>query len=346
MTDFSNKIDATVYNFAFGDAWGYVTEFKKFDNIVKNQYQAPPVLKVSDDTQMGIYTMRAMKLMAKYNVDFSKVDETETINHIRRSFANAHVMFYYDEDNDRAPGMTCMAALEAYVHSQQATGFEGSKNNNSLGCGTIMRTPWIGLLPLARREMAGLSVIQSQTTHGHPVSWIVSAILTLMIDDLLHEKNVDENDSSMFDHALRVIDELIDMDLAVLSAFVVDMQAVKSSLMLFANSWSDIAEVLQEMNSEFIDVNRVFGEGWTADESLYNAIGVCSFYNDSSQIYSGIRRLVYTGGDSDSIAAIGGAIYGAKYGEFAVSKNAIISSLEPRYRDELNKMVEFISSQR
>lgn len=345
MTDFSNKIDATVYNFAFGDAWGYITEFKKFKNIVKNQYQAPRVLKVSDDTQMGIYTMQAMKLMMKHNVDFSKIDEIDTINHIRRSFANAYVMFYYDEDNDRAPGMTCMTALDTYVHSQQITGFEGSKNNNSLGCGTIMRTPWIGMLPLARREMAGLAVLHSQTTHGHPVSWIVSAVLTLMIDDLIHEKNVDENDSSMFDHAARVVDEIIDMNLSLLSEFVVEMKAVKSSLMAYVDSWDEIADVMQEMNGEFIDVNKIFGEGWTADESLYNALGVCSFYNDSSKMYSGIRRLVYTEGDSDSIAAIGGALYGAKYGEFAVSKNSITDSLEPRYRNELNKMVEFIRSQ-
>lgn len=345
MTEFSNKIDATVYNFAFGDAWGFVTEFKKFKNIVKNQYQPPTVLKVSDDTQMGLYTMQALKLMIKHDVDFSKIDEPKTINRIRNSFAKAYVMFYYDNDNDRAPGMTCMGALEAYIHSPQLRGDEGAKNN-SLGCGTIMRTPWIGLLPLGRREMAGLAVIQSQTTHGHPVSWIVSAVLTLMIDDLLHKKNVDENDVSMFDHAIRAIDEIIDMDLALLSEFVVEMRAVKASLTNFANSWDSIEEVLSEADQrDLVDVNRVFGEGWTADESLYNALGVCSLYDDPSLIYAGVRRLVYTEGDSDSIAAIGGALFGAKYGEFAVSKNSIISSLEPRYRDELNNMVEFIHSQ-
>lgn len=344
MSDFSKKVEATVYNFAFGDAWGYVTEFKKFKDIVKKQYQVPEILKVSDDTQMGIYTMKAMKLMMQNGVDFSQIDDPVVADRIRVAFANAYVMFYYDKDNDRAPGMTCMSALENYIYSSQANGLEGSSKNDSLGCGTIMRTPWIGLLPLTRREMAGLAILHSQTTHGHALSWITSSVLTLMIDDLLHNKNTDDTDSSMFDHAVRIVDEIRDMNLVLLENYSLDLVNLKQRLETFAFSWNEITKVLREVNGEFVDVNRVFGEGWTADESLYNALGICSLYNNSSEIYSGIRRLVYTGGDSDSIAAIAGSIYGAKYGEFAVSKNELINSLEPRYQDELADMIEFISS--
>ena len=345
MTDFYKRIESTVYNFAFGDAWGYVTEFKDFGDIVKNQYQPPAVLKVSDDTQMGLYTMQALKNMVKFDVDFSKIDDIETINLIRRSFANSYIMFYYDNDNTRAPGTTCMSALDAYIFSAQRTGLEGSDHNNSLGCGTIMRTPWIGLLPLERSEMAALAVIQSQVTHGHPVSWIISAVLTLMINDFLHEENIVDEDISMFDHAVRVIDEIIAMELFVLSDFEMELNNVKTSLSRFADNWEAIAELIEEQNGNFVDVNKIFGEGWTADESLYNALGVCSLYDDSSEIYSGIRRLVYTDGDSDSIAAIGGSLYGAKYGSLAVSKEQIVNSLEPRYDGELSHMIDFICSQ-
>lgn len=359
------QIEAAVYNFALGDAWGYVTEFKKFDDIKKNQYPMPSVLKVSDDTQMGLYTMKAIKTMSDNGVDFDNLDFRDEIvqDNIRNSFARSYLMFYFDEDNNRAPGMTCMTALEAYHYSSQITGLEGSLNNYSLGCGTIMRTPWIGLLPYSRETLANLAVLHSQTTHGDPAGWVVSAVLTLMINDYiqltldtvndssLHNivpafDSAFKDDNSMFDHALRIIEEIWQMNLDVLVDAEPDFLRITQQLLTYADHWGEIETTLVEVDDDFVDINAVFGEGWIATETFYNALGAVSLYSaDSSEnVLRGVKRLVYTNGDSDSIAAVGGVLWGVKSAVSATSTGEVLGSLENRYANELFEMTEFVKS--
>lgn len=341
------KIDATVYNFAFGDAWGYVTEFKKFKDIKKKQYPVPNVLKVSDDTQMGIYTMSAVKSMLNYKDSLDDYDYGDVFvqNRVRNSFARAYLMFFFDADNNRAPGMTCMSALERYHYSVQVTGLEGSVLNNSLGCGTIMRTPWLGLLPYSQNTLANLAVLQSQVTHGDPVGWIVSAVLTLMINDyIFNSENIHYN--NMFEHALHSVSRLDEMNLELLQEHHNAIQVVVNQLSVYNQHWDEIASVLAESHDDFVDLNAIFGEGWIADQTLYNALAAVNLYSDESSenIFKGIKRLVYTEGDSDSIAAVGGALWGAKTGITADEKENIMNNLEPRYKKELEDMVSFIKS--
>ena len=81
-----------------------------------------------------------------------------------------------------------------------------------------------------------------------------------------------------------------------------------------------------------------FGEGWVADETLYNAIIAVAAYSSRS-IYKGIQRLVWTNGDSDSLAAVGGAFLGAFKGYEALQYD-VKSNLENRYQVELSAAAE------
>ena len=342
----TENIASTVYSFALGDAWGYVTEFDNFEHNMATQPPPPNPLVVSDDTQMGIYTLQAI---FDTDADLSRVHENvDDQNIMRKDFADQYVKFYYDEDNNRAPGMTCMSAIREYIESPvKETGLEGL-SNMSLGCGTIMRTPWIGLLPLERRTMVALSVLHSQTTHGDPAGWIASAIATLMTHDLLN-KNVELGEMPLFDHALSIVREIEKMDLNILSPhehgesfwhLVHQMTNFHRNWFSSPVSGSTITDYLADSD---YDVNDTFGKGWIATEALYNALGVVSYHNSAEEAWHGVQRLVYSTGDSDSTAAIAGAFYGAYYGD-SWHEVDVASRLEPRYAKELEELILNIRS--
>lgn len=336
------NISSTVYSFALGDAWGYVTEFTSFAQNMRNEPPPPNPLVVSDDTQMGIYTLQAI---FNTEADLSRVhDDVSEQNVMRRDFADQYVQFYHDPDNNRAPGMTCMSAIREYIESPvKTTGLEGL-SNNSLGCGTIMRTPWIGLLPLERETLVTLSVLHSQTTHGDPAGWIASAIATLMTYDLFHDA-VPLGDRTLFDHAVRILREIETMHLQLLDAMEESFQQLYRELTYFSDNWSfskvSGGVITEHLVDPSYDVNETFGEGWIATEVLYNALGVVSFHNTAEEAWYGVQRLVYSSGDSDSTAAIAGAFYGALYGD-AWHRVQVQEQLEPRYRHELHEMIENI----
>lgn len=71
-----------------------------------------------------------------------------------------------------------------------------------------------------------------------------------------------------------------------------------------------------------------------------NALAAANFYR--SDALSGLKRLVYTNGDSDSLAAIGGSFMGARYGYDALGTD-FIGSLEPRYKYELGLVVDWFA---
>jgi ADP-ribosylglycohydrolase len=84
--------------------------------------------------------------------------------------------------SQRAPGNTCLSALRA------TSTFGSFAENDSKGCGTVMRSAPFGFL--ARRPedmpyMFDIAVESARTTHGHPpgylsagaLAWIISLIV-------------------------------------------------------------------------------------------------------------------------------------------------------------------------
>lgn len=362
------QITNSVNMFAYGDAWGYVTEFVSFDKLKKNPVPPPRNLIVSDDTQMSIYTMKAIAAMTNNGTVLDELDFNDVTiqNNVRSSFARAYLMFYFDKDNNRAPGNTCMSALEKYHYSKQLTGREGSLGNDSLGCGTIMRTGWLGFLPYDRSTLANLAVLHSQVTHDDPVGWIVSAVLTLMMNDYAMAGNdeavgdkdlFDElrGDKSLFDHAYRVVSELWAMNLDLLSYSEVSLDKVLRQVAVYRDHWDEIAGAIADMDEDsslvpFVDVTVLFGEGWIADEALYNALAVVSLYrHDEDGLFKSLYRLVHTNGDSDSLAAIGGGLFAVaatdSVGIAWDHHGDVFSRFEERYQRELRGVQNYLLGQ-
>lgn len=342
----NEKLKGLVYGLAFGDAWGYTTEFVKYKEIMKyNDYNNPPcVLKVSDDTQMSIYNFHALREIKDLNLNLKNLRTDYSLqNKVRGIFADYHVEFYYDDNNDRAPGVTCMTALETFIKSERITGLEGSDANYSKGCGTIMRAPWLGAFNFSREEIVLLSIIQSQTTHGHPISWISAAVASLLSHDLLWDSELNELLTS---HDPQVNVKLLSRAKDILF----EIQNIPSNLTVGLEK--DFAEILgkltylQELWSTFLDkpsdsdTTALFGEGWVADEVLYNALMVAAAYTGRAP-YEGIKRLVRTNGDSDSLAAVAGSFIGAVVGYEELGYN-IEDNIEPLYKEELQEIVAYL----
>lgn len=340
--DLNDKIKGMVYGFALGDAWGYKTEFKRFDQIMKAQTPIPNELIISDDTQMSLYNIKAVEeLFNNFSIDElnSVVTDVSLQNTIRKIFADQHVLFFKDKRNDRAPGKTCMKALDKYSRTKiRVQGNEGSWGNNSKGCGTIMRAPWLGILPINRDAIAVLAILQSETTHGHPTASISSAIAAMVMHDLFYEtKNLLGNDEA-FKIAFSALEELKEINTPLIKNSEIGIEEVEKTLINAVDKWGNFFH-----SKDDYDINNFFGEGWIAEEALANALASVSFYSPSylNNSLSGVKRLVYTNGDSDSIAAIGGAMLGI-YNGYNSFDYPIAENIEEYYKNELIDTINFL----
>lgn len=375
-----NSIQRSMLFYALGDAWGYLTEFYAYREILKASPMPPPQLKISDDTQMSIYAVQAVENLRNSDVELSDVKHDESVqNAVGREFGRQFLDFYEDPRNDRAPGVTCMDALRKYRRSVQETGSEGN-DNDSLGCGTVMRSPWLGYFDEDREVLAVLNIVHAQVTHGDPKGWLVSAVSALVIHDLLYGEGASVGEGAsdasavLFRVALRVVREMRSFTSPVVQALSSSLDAVEADLQSFVERWDHICELLSAgeeapfslsedsmvyaffsdpaYDGDVVDASSVFGEGWIADEALYAALGVVSFYMESMPEYRGdamvacdmvmraVRRLVYTKGDSDSIAAIGGALVGAVADAVPVGRTLdVLNSLEQSYSHELSRLL-------
>ena len=277
-------------------------------------------------------------------------------NRVRKLFAESHLKFEEDEDNNRAPGVTVMSALYAYRRSAQVTGLEASCENDSKGCGTVMRAPWIGLVPWDRETIALLAILQSETTHGHAQASLSSAVAALFMSDIVTGGLEVPRGNALS----RVMDILTTVSNLAAEIVQIDSNLVKSAA--FQNAALELRDLIYRILKVIVDVPddvlldpnedicQWFGEGWIAEEALL--CGVAAFALYGNNVYSGIRRLVYSNGDSDSIAAVGGSFLGAHAGGKELFDQAklrmvrILGNFEPRYNMELSVAEDFFTELR
>lgn len=326
----NDKVSGLVYGLALGDAWGNPTEFVKYPELMTNPHLYAPIpdeLVITDDTQMSLYGFDALKniLSTVSYTELSRSHKDEKVqNKCRKLFADEFVKFVDDPRNTRAPGVACMNSLRFYKDNGGSCGDEGTVlTQNSKGCGTIMRSPWLGMAPLGDREIAVLSILQSQVTHGHPMASIASAWMSLTIKHLLVNNDPTKVPSIILstdpcDILNKLPDNLVDKE--QLSEF---KHGVMEACLVNGPLWLD--------NSDD-DPCQYLGEGWVAEEAFYCPAFVAATLG-SDNIGHALTRLVMTGGDSDSLAAMGGALLGAGYGLEAFNIGyTFINDFEGYYR--------------
>jgi ADP-ribosyl-[dinitrogen reductase] hydrolase len=205
----------------------------------------------------------------------------------------------------RGPGKTCRAGLIA------ARGFGDPvrAENDSKGCGGVMRVAPVGLFVLADRAFA-LGAATAALTHGHPSAFLAAGHMARTVAGLMQGRPLlsalDAADAELGSHPGH----------AELAALLARARAL-------AAHGRPCPEALETL-----------GSGWSGHEAL--AIAVCCALA-ARDFADGIRLAANHSGDTDSTAAITGNLLGALLGEAAIGPEWLVG-LE--LRDEILQMAD------
>lgn len=289
-----NQINGCLLGGAVGDALGADIEFMSLSEIrrrfgpagLKNYVGASG--QFTDDTQMTLFTAEGL---------LAAGDRLENIH-------RAYLRWYITQGGQprldvgpqtgliavagmhqcRAPGLTCIGALEATrVVGQLA-------DNDSKGCGGVMRAAPVGLFAPQLGDDAkvfDLATAAAALTHGHPSGHLPAGFLAVMIAALLRG-------TSMLDAAVCAAEQLLRHKGARET-----MRAVDAACDL-ASHGRPTPERLEGL-----------GGAWVGEEAL--AISICCALT-ATTFADGVLLAVNHSGDSDSTGAITGNLLGAQYG--------------------------------
>ena len=304
---------------AVGDALGYPVEFTSEKSIfhkygeqgIQTLEQAGDPAIISDDTQMTLFAANAIIYSRTHHLN--KVDlKSAYLEWLKtQGYSDDYdpKMWIYEDKrlhHPRAPGITCLNALrylKQYPELDKA-------NNNSKGCGTVMRAAPFGLM--ARRNPSAdrgdsdyLSLrcarYDAALTHGHELAQTSSGMLAQMVFRITQYPH-DPAKENMAD----VLCQSANDTLSALINKAIDLST--------ATGTDDLTAIHQ------------LGEGWVAEEALAIAVYCAVRYQDD--FAAAIRASVNHKGDSDSTGAICGNILGAWLGAEAVGKAFDLSRLE------------------
>lgn len=329
--DFLDRIKGSLFGGAVGDALGFAVEFLE-DEAIFRRYGEKGITEcelvngkalISDDTQMTMFTAEGL-LRAKENiVDPSIEDYVKEIYKSYTDWLETQTWAYNPEIVSehskllntkemyalRAPGNTCLAALE----SGRCGSFE-LKLNNSKGCGGVMRVAPIALLlaPDSTISTSTIDLISARSaaiTHSHELGYIPAAFLTHIISEILRDSNLYDAIKS----AQTAMSELFDRN-DNLDYFT---QLIDKAVELATN----------DCEEDDLDAIRELGQGWVAEETVAIAVYCSLKYQDDFE--KAIIASVNHSGDSDSTGAVTGNIIGAIVG-YSDIPSKFVENLELR----------------
>lgn len=289
---------------ACGDALGYAIEFLDLDQIHQRYGPAgitdlPPEGRVSDDTQMTLFTAEAL-LLARGRAS----DEQLHHAYLRwlttqgrelpsgadpQLLREGELLGIAELGVQRAPGSTCLSAL-----SSGRYGRPSEPINSSKGCGGVMRIAPCGIM-FGPAEAFEQAVRAAAITHGHPSGYLSAGYAAALISALTRGASLPDSLSSA--------------DVALTRSGYGRREELESILVRAR----DVA------SSGPASAERValVGAGWTGEECL--AVAVYALLTSSS-LEEAVVLAANHSGDSDSTAAVAGALAGALYGEHAIPR--------------------------
>jgi len=292
---------------AYGDALGAPVEFMSTGDIVA-RYGSKGIDDfdvaygrrgaITDDTQMTAFTVEGL-IRARVREQQRGIagDYPAIVHHAHMRWLATQTRPYADRGSvsdldgwlidderlwsQRAPGMTCISALRS------ARGFGSHADNESKGCGTVMRdAPW-GLVFASDPERAFLQASESaRTTHGHPSAANASGALAAITARIC-------SGDTIAAAAERTLAE--------------QLRATDAAEVAFALSQALVAAERDDWRSQLIEL----GQGWVAEEALAIAV-LCAIAAKNSR--GALIAAANHDGDSDSTAAICGNLLGAAEG--------------------------------
>lgn len=316
--DMSDRFLGCMLGGATGDALGYIIEFDDLYTIHKKfgSYGLRTVLKlesndrkgiISDDTQMSIFTadgllwaahddlepreglyrsyMRWYYTQTKELVSPDQAEWMKQQDHER--VWNYNVMEEPDLYARRIQGKTCLKALAENDCPERKYA-----NNNSKGCGSIMRAAPVGLYYAGDPEKAFLVGCQAGSlTHGNPSGYLSAGMLSASGALLSEGKPLAETIPAV----LRILQK---------HKYYED---VKSAVVRAVDEAVTDREPWRAM--------KRIGQGWVAEEAYALAL-YCLLKTE--KLKDAVIMACNQDGDSDSCGAVCGNMAGTMYGAQAV----------------------------
>ena len=331
-----DRIRGCMVGGAVGDALGYAVEFKSWSEIQRCygkggirdfELDNRGLACISDDTQMSLFTAVGILVgMTRYamrgimgRIDgycrFSYGDWLYTQQWQSRMEAEHVYTWLMDVPelySRRAPGNTCLSALEALRNNHEV-------KNNSCGCGGVMRTAPLALLNYTHGYADGdllycdnCAAGAARITHKYPLGYIPSAVLNHILMEILAMDKVDTAQLPVIvEHALDALPNIVSED-----------DAGKTYTQLWPYSVKKLQEIIRKAlelagtdTPDQVAIESI-GGGWTGHEAL--AISIYSAVKHKDSFEEAIVSSVNHSGDSDSTGAVCGNIIGCLLGRSAI----------------------------
>ena len=322
---------------AVGDALGYPVEFRSWPyisgrygsrGITRYELDRRGLAQISDDTQMSLFTaagvllgltrgyMRGIMGRLDSYCQYTYIDWLHTqvwLSRKKDARVDSWLMDVPELYARRAPGNTCITALRALEAKQEV-------NNDSCGCGGVMRTAPIALICYFHRHSGrGGSVSDdmiaaeaARLTHKHPLGFLPSAVLNNILMQILEGKAHDA------ESLCTVVQEASD--------FLPSIESYDEDDQTYGELWPNHVARQQEILRQALDLAHTdipdpvaierIGGGWTGHEAL--AIAVYSAVKHADNFEDAIVSAVNHSGDSDSTGAVCGNIIGTLLGRSAI----------------------------
>jgi ADP-ribosylglycohydrolase len=277
---------------AVGDALGAPLEFLSLEEILHRygsdgprEFDAwgrfPPG-SYTDDTQMSVAT--AVGLVRAFH-RYAELGVWEPVATVHEEYLK-WLATQRDPLQQRAPGRTCLSALES-----GEIGTVDHPLNASKGCGGVMRTAPVGLAfpaDLAFRYGVDIAAI----THGHPSGYLPAGFVAELVGRVAGGEDL-----------------------------LTSCRAACDTLALYEGHLETVVAVQQAMElaqspSPSLDAVAQLGQGWVGGEAL--AIAVYSALRFAPDFAEAVRVAVTHAGDTDSTGSICGAILGTALGVEAI----------------------------
>ena len=337
-----DKVRGSLIGGAIGDALGYSIEFMSL-KAIKHKYGDKGYINhqefnnlgkavISDDTQMTLFTANGLlnyitRITITNGFHWETLIEFITLAYKDWLKTQEGIDNYYYNDPfkcwirdikelnvRRAPGNTCISALQSLKC--------GKVENDSKGCGGVMRVAPIGLLAavdlestikdyygteVQRREwdatqVARLGGDSAAITHKHPLGYLPAAFLADLIFHIL---------MSEVPLTFGVLENYID---SVYSDIWKEYETDRDRK-AFKELWALIEKAINLATYHDVAEEtaiRLLGEGWTGDEAL--AIAIYCMMKHPNSFEKAVIAAVNHDGDSDSTGAICGNLMGAIVG--------------------------------
>ena len=318
-----DQMRGCLFGGAAGDALGYAVEFMdersiflKYGDEGITQYDLDTYsgkAEISDDTQMTLFTangllvgdtrgnLRGIRTWPRHYVADAYQDWLDTQRYPKSKVEERERVSWLWEvpelHHRRAPGNTCLTALQTRRHRKHVSDYIASSINTSKGCGGVMRVAPVALNVTLDMEALDMEAAQiAAITHSHSLGYMPAAVLCHIINRIVFPGESPMTLKEIVLEAKETCEKLFRWDecLAELTGLI------------------DIAVKLSENHIDDLENIQVLGEGWVAEETL--AIAIYCSLRHANDFSAGIIAATNHSGDSDSTAAVTGNILGALLG--------------------------------